>query len=513
MYSPPPMDGFSPPPMSDLSPIRDFPPPINGFPSDEDEDDLVDQDLDFDFAMNDAQFDVTGLSDKLNSLELDKISNLPPREILELKKQSTEVNSFYSTKVLENNDIIEDSILPTEELQENEITNENNLEENGIDSSVSSISDDKQWNDNPVVINHIKENIHSEDCDNHEDVIEKNAQSCENDYEQSETECVDDSDIELDHRNIEQLDNREDHTEQVEDIEDISNVCNFMEDGNGNDDNGDWSNFESVNNVPESNDWTKQSVNENDVQIVESDSRGLEFDESDDDDFGDFGEAETRAVPREPQQSTSSSILNSLESIANESETIVSSLLTYSVSSQNCDEYDSLQLESIVMKDETIFEKIEDPASSPALDHQWKDSSTYNLIMATLGIDSRILLDGENWRNSMPKYIPKNAASLMTPGLLTPEPASNGDNLKDCQDDADEKVVNSEGVIPAQFDWNKSGLTNPLAENGVHLSLLDIEFFANASLDTNKNRPQHSKFTYKLCYLAHFIYFSVVKAP
>ena len=156
MYSPPPMDGFSPPPMSDLSPIRDFPPPINGFPSDEDEDDLVDQDLDFDFAMNDAQFDVTGLSDKLNSLELDKISNLPPREILELKKQSTEVNSFYSTKVLENNDIIEDSIQPTEELQENEIINENNLEENGIDSSVSSISDDKQWNDNPVVIDHIK---------------------------------------------------------------------------------------------------------------------------------------------------------------------------------------------------------------------------------------------------------------------------------------------------------------------------------------------------------------------
>ena len=44
----------------------------------------------------------------------------------------------------------------------------------------------------------------------------------------------------------------------------------------------------------------------------------------------------------------------------------------------------------------------------------------------------------------MPKYIPKNAASLMTPGLLTPEPASSGDNLKDCQDDADEKVKTNE---------------------------------------------------------------------
>ena len=33
-------------------------------------------------------------------------------------------------------------------------------------------------------------------------------------------------------------------------------------------------------------------------------------------------------------------------------------------------------------------------------------------------------LDGESWRSSVPKY-PKNAASLMTPGLLTPEPVSN----------------------------------------------------------------------------------------
>ena len=32
------------------------------------------------------------------------------------------------------------------------------------------------------------------------------------------------------------------------------------------------------------------------------------------------------------------------------------------------------------------------------------------------------------------------------------------------------QVVNSEGVIPAQFDWNKSGLTNPLAENGKFLN-------------------------------------------
>ena len=39
-------------------------------------------------------------------------------------------------------------------------------------------------------------------------------------------------------------------------------------------------------------------------------------------------------------------------------------------------------------------------------------------------------LDGETWRSSQPRYAPKNAASLMTPGgLLTPEQASTGDNV------------------------------------------------------------------------------------
>ena len=39
-------------------------------------------------------------------------------------------------------------------------------------------------------------------------------------------------------------------------------------------------------------------------------------------------------------------------------------------------------------------------------------------------------LDGETWRSSQPRYTPKHAASLMTPGgLLTPEQASTGDSV------------------------------------------------------------------------------------
>ena len=90
-------------------------------------------------------------------------------------------------------------------------------------------------------------------------------------------------------------------------------------------------------------------------------------------------------------------------------------------------------------------------------------------------------LDGEGWRSSVPKYAPKNAATLMTPGLLTPEPVANNPETSGY---SIEKVTNyhlweyflinyllqpsdPECISPAQFDWNKSGLTDPLsAENG-----------------------------------------------
>ena len=82
----------------------------------------------------------------------------------------------------------------------------------------------------------------------------------------------------------------------------------------------------------------------------------------------------------------------------------------------------------------------------------------------------------------MPRAAPRSAASLVTPGLLTPQ-----------------QVVAEEAAPPPtpppEFDWKDSGLTNPLAGeagetcclhcsphcshrcSGPTLTLLDIEFF------------------------------------
>jgi len=76
-------------------------------------------------------------------------------------------------------------------------------------------------------------------------------------------------------------------------------------------------------------------------------------------------------------------------------------------------------LSSQVEKDEIVWRRLEDPASSPGLDYVWRDSGTYNIVLSTLGIDSRIVLDGPGWLGQV-----RQAATLLTPGLLTPVPAA-----------------------------------------------------------------------------------------
>jgi len=190
------------------------------------------------------------------------------------------------------------------------------------------------------------------------------------------------------------------------------------------------------------------------------DNRGdnLEFDESEDDDFGDFGEASEQAQNTEAKEE--STFLFDLSELREKTTSLLESV--YGLGSgepgyseeafKNC-------LEARVLSEGQIFEKIDNPASAPALNHQWRDSLTYSSLLLTLGIDSSSNLDGEEWRSSVGRLAPRSAASLMTPGLLTPEA------LSEKPEPSEQKSSEGDTVTPAQFDWNKSGLTDPLSEN------------------------------------------------
>merc|ERR1719402_1523605 len=94
--TPPEMDGgFSPPPIGNFTP-----PPINGFlpPALDDGDDVLgdgDDVIGDHFGLrrhsdlsDDNNYDLTGFSEKMKTLEIDKIKHLPPREILEIQKEA-----------------------------------------------------------------------------------------------------------------------------------------------------------------------------------------------------------------------------------------------------------------------------------------------------------------------------------------------------------------------------------------------------------------------------------------
>jgi len=182
----------------------------------------------------------------------------------------------------------------------------------------------------------------------------------------------------------------------------------------------------------------------------------FQFDESEDDDFGDFGEAPELVQNNEVKEE--SRILFDLSELRNKTCSLLESVYGLSSGGEppgDCEEEFKNNLEATVLSEGQIFEKIDNPASAPALNHQWRDSLTYSSLLLTLGIDSSSNLDGEEWRSSAPR----SAASLMTPGLLTPEA------LSEKPEPQEQKSSEGDTVTPAQFDWNKSGLTDPLSEN------------------------------------------------
>jgi len=85
-------------------------------------------------------------------------------------------------------------------------------------------------------------------------------------------------------------------------------------------------------------------------------------------------------------------------------------------------------LNDMVYKDEEVWRKVEDPASTPALDFGWSGSDLYSILLSTLNIDTRVMLNGESWRNSVQRNHHKQqysnntstAGGILQPSIITP---------------------------------------------------------------------------------------------
>ncbi|XP_055381139.1 putative uncharacterized protein DDB_G0282133 isoform X1 [Condylostylus longicornis] len=113
--------------------------------------------------------------------------------------------------------------------------------------------------------------------------------------------------------------------------------------------------------------------------------------------------------------------------------------------------------------------------SANALGYQWSSSNTRHSLIKSLGIDSRNILYGEKWNCSMPKFASNLGFTPLEP-LKPAKVDSKSQQLSNSVISNSCNGTNKHNPIPdAEFDWNSSGLINPLDASHAHTLLLDYD--------------------------------------
>ncbi|CAL7942234.1 unnamed protein product [Xylocopa violacea] len=182
----------------------------------------------------------------------------------------------------------------------------------------------------------------------------------------------------------------------------------------------------------------------------------------DDDDFGDFNDFESafeQPVVKQPQMSLKESICRiENKNAANKIEDIITTM--FSIDSEQCE----IELQSLITQTDKVWQSIKNVEETNALTYQWANSSSNNVLLNSLGIDSRnicLQLFGPRWNPNVPRFAANLGFTPLEPIKATADsqPTASSSTSKT------QTSMNSEEVPAAQFDWNSAGLVNPLEAN------------------------------------------------
>ncbi|XP_016921198.2 aftiphilin isoform X2 [Apis cerana] len=182
-------------------------------------------------------------------------------------------------------------------------------------------------------------------------------------------------------------------------------------------------------------------------------------DTKDDDDFGDFNDFETafeQSIIEQSQINIRDSICRiENKSAANKIEDIITTM--FSMELEQCE----IEIQSLINKTDKVWESIKNVEETNALTYQWANSSSNNILLNSLGIDSRNILFGPRWNPNVPRFAANLGFTPLEPikAIIDPQPVALSNTNKIPASN------NSEEVPAAQFDWNSSGLVNPLEAN------------------------------------------------
>ncbi|KFB46840.1 hypothetical protein ZHAS_00014843 [Anopheles sinensis] len=200
-------------------------------------------------------------------------------------------------------------------------------------------------------------------------------------------------------------------------------------------------------------------------------------DDDDDDDFGEFSDFKQSAFSSPPIAPVPSF---SLENVHNLLETMFPSINPEPFSS------DTGQPSAVghTIPHNSLHSQLQDFDNTSALTYQYSKSTSSKALVTALGIDSRNIMYGPKWNSSMPRFAanlsfnpleplkPDAAASKESGSVANTEKHANastvasmvvGPMVAGLDPLQPTTVAPSSSSVPAvQFDWNSSGLVNPL---------------------------------------------------
>ncbi|CRK89100.1 CLUMA_CG002610, isoform B [Clunio marinus] len=203
---------------------------------------------------------------------------------------------------------------------------------------------------------------------------------------------------------------------------------------------------------------------ENDSKISQLKHDG----EDDDDDFGDFSDFTQAAI--------SSSELEAHQPVSVVKPTNICGLLDMMFPFASYTQNETSEVlkndssnEQKLLKNDKYVTKFNDFDSTLALGHHYSNSKTSQSLVKALGIDTRNMLLGAQWASlSASSHMPRFAANLSFNPIEPIKPstaqASSISVSIEPKSTPQPGKITAETVPEVEFDWNSSGLVNPLDE-------------------------------------------------
>ncbi|XP_054711102.1 aftiphilin-like [Uloborus diversus] len=170
------------------------------------------------------------------------------------------------------------------------------------------------------------------------------------------------------------------------------------------------------------------------------------------------------AQPQDKNIDKLSTVINVIFPLATEDETVSNESFSEILEQSN--------------KSHRLWEKLHEVEPTPSARFQWGVSQSFQQLLRSVNVDYHSILR----TSSVP---------IFASGLSLLEPVKGLSNSAN-QEPEDRNQSPRDPIPPVEFDWNSSGLVNPLDSGQAALTLMDLSFLSSAETHTSVSSGDHS---------------------